>query len=187
MPVESLDGRKHHHGDHNREKVLRERERHCCCPWHDRCAWAFPGWNNIGEEEEAGKNCVLVYSFFFSCWLKQTTNNPLGRLAADWLVSVEMAAPTHTHTHTHPNAPHGLSPQLSLFPYGNYYTQTPPLTSLSVWNPFLFFSLINFSTPDKKFLEQNFKKILKYLTLTVRWSVGRFTFKWPDFFFKEGF
>ena len=114
MPVESLDGRKHHHGDHNREKVLRERERHCCCPWHDRCAWAFPGWNNIGEEEEAGKNCGLVYSFFFSCWLKQTTNNPLGRLAADWLVSVEMAAPTHTHTHTPERPSRSLPPTLSL-------------------------------------------------------------------------
>lgn len=90
MPVESLDGRKHHHGDHNREKVFFQRDTGSGVAVLDTIVVRepFPGWNNIGGE---GKKEILMFSFFL---LKQTTNNPLGRLAADWLVSVEMAAPT---------------------------------------------------------------------------------------------
>lgn len=112
MPVESLDGRKHHHGDHNREKVFSTERETLVLVLLSLTRSLCVSLSRVGIISVEKENMLLMFSFFFL--LKQTTNNPLDRLVADWLVSVEMAAPTPERSSQSPPLF-----QLSLFPYGS--------------------------------------------------------------------
>ena len=123
--VESLDGRKHHHGDHNGAERKREPGT-VVCPWHGRSLVS-----RVEYIERKGCCCCCFFS-----WSLGRNINPLGRLAADWFGNGRYASSRRLHR------PYTERPSRSFSfpPYGNYYIHgvcvvTPP-TLISKPNKF---------------------------------------------------